>query len=125
MSDEEALRDEVARLRDRIEAVREFAYGLGASTATRRQILDALDSAPFAPTAPELAWASRVLPDLLRQSAEIQATHRQPYCVLVDFDTVPDGPIRLEGATILGLPVIHSPGMVEPAVAIRERLPVD
>ncbi len=34
---------------DHLQAVREFAWGLGASTASRDQILRALDSTPFAP----------------------------------------------------------------------------
>lgn len=35
--------------RNHLQAVREFAHGLGASTATRAQILDACTRMPFAP----------------------------------------------------------------------------
>lgn len=72
-------------------------------------------SEPWRLTTPEKAWAVEVLPSLLEQRAAIQAAGRQPYRVLVDFDTVPN--LRLKGGTILGLPLIHSPGMVEPTVA--------
>lgn len=38
-----------AESQDHLQAVREFAWGLGASTASRAQILDACTRTPFAP----------------------------------------------------------------------------
>lgn len=48
-ADVERLTAERDEARNHLQAVREFAHGLGASTASRGQILDACTRMPFAP----------------------------------------------------------------------------